>query len=363
MPDGSAGMENVIQLESVWKEYGLDKLQEGLRTLFPEYSISLPDLFGEILQGDIVSALTHLVQSAIGGMAAQLGGLKNVLIWLVVLGIVSALMTHFVELFDKHQIAEISFYFMYLLLTAVLLKCFAQAAQTALETVQNVVLFIKMLVPTYLIAVGVATGTTTVGAYYQLLLLLIYGVENILVAGVLPFVYSYVMLSVVNGVWVEEKLTLLIELIGKGVGWVLKAAIGLVTGISIFQAVITPVIDSVKASAMQKALSAIPGIGNAADGVVELVVGSAVVIKNSIGIVLLILLIVLCVAPLLRIFLIAILLKAAAALMGIVSDKRITSCTNRIGDAGMLLLRTTGTALILFLITISIVATATNRGF
>lgn len=363
MPDGSAGMENVIQLESVWKEYGLDKLQEGLRTLFPEYSISLPDLFGEILQGDIVSALTHLVQSAIGGMAAQLGGLKNVLIWLVVLGIVSALMTHFVELFDKHQIAEISFYFMYLLLTAVLLKCFAQAAQTALETVQNIVLFIKMLVPTYLIAVGVVTGTTTVGAYYQLLLLLIYGVENILVAGVLPFVYSYVMLSVVNGVWVEEKLTLLIELIGKGVGWVLKASIGLVTGISIFQAVITPVIDSVKASAMQKALSAIPGIGNAADGVVELVVGSAVVIKNSIGIVLLILLIVLCVAPLLRIFLIAILLKAAAALMGIVSDKRITSCTNRIGDAGMLLLRTTGTALILFLITISIVATATNRGF
>ena len=49
--------------------------------------------------------------------------------------------------------------------------------------------------------------------------------------------------------------------------------------------------------------------------------------------------------------------------MGLVSDKRITACANRTGDAGMLLFRTTGTALLLFLVTLSIVATATNRGF
>ena len=78
----------------------------------------------------------------------------------------------------------------------------------------------------------------------------------------------------------EEKLNLLIELLEKGIGWVLKAALGVVTGISVFQAVITPVIDSVKASTLQKVISAIPGIGNAADGVVELVAGSAVVIKK-----------------------------------------------------------------------------------
>lgn len=356
-------MDGIINIESIWQDYGLDRLQDGLKSLFPDYSISLSDLMGEVLKGDVLGAFTHLIQGAIGGMASQFTGLKNILIWLLVLGIVSALMSHFVEIFDKHQIADISFYFIYLLLTAVLLKCFSQAAHTAVDTVNNIVLFIKMLVPTYLISVGVAAGTTTVGAYYQLLLLMIYGVENILVAGVLPFVYSYIMLAIVNGIWIEEKLTLLIELIEKGIRFVLKASIGLVTGISIFQAVITPVIDSVKSSALQKALSAIPGVGNAADGVVELVVGSAVVIKNSIGIVLLILLIVLCAAPLLQIFLIALVLKAAAAFMGIVSDKRITSCTNKVGEGSMLLLKTTGTALVLFLITISIVATATNRGF
>lgn len=356
-------MEFTVNIEEIWKDYGLDRLEDGLKTLFPDDSISLNGLLGKVLSGDVLGALTELFGSVLDGMAAQFSGLKNILIWLLVLGIVSAIMSYFVEIFDKHQIADLSFYVMYLLLTAVVLKCFEQAAQTALAAVENIVLFIKLLVPTYLLSVGVATGSTTVSAYYQLLLLIIYGVENILMAGIIPFVYSYCMLAVVNGIWIEEKLSLLMELMEKGIRAVLKAAVGIVTGVSVFQAVITPVIDSVKASALQKAISAIPGVGNAADGVVELVTGSAVVIKNSLGIVMLLLLLLLCAAPLLRVFLIACLLKAAAAFMGIVSDKRITSCTDRVGEGSMMLFRTTATAMLLFLITISIVATATNRGF
>ncbi|MDE6064244.1 MAG: stage III sporulation protein AE [Lachnospiraceae bacterium] len=56
-------------------------------------------------------------------------------------------------------------------------------------------------------------------------------------------------------------------------------------------------------------------------------------------------------------------LKAAAALLGVVSDKRITACTDRVGCGGQLLFKTTGTSLLLFMITISIAAYTTNRGF
>lgn len=356
-------MEFTVNIEEIWQDYGLDRLENGLETLFPDDSVSLGRLLGRVLSGDVLGGIQELLESVPNVMTAQLSGLKNILIWLLVLGIVSAIMSYFVEIFDKHQIADLSFYVMYLLLTAVVLKCFEQAAATALQAVENIVLFIKLLVPTYLLSVGVATGSTTVSAYYQLLLLIIYGVENILAAGIIPFVYSYCMLAVVNGIWIEEKLSLLMELMEKGIRAVLKAAVGIVTGVSVFQAVITPVIDSVKASALQKAISAIPGIGNAADGVVELVTGSAVVIKNSLGIVMLLLLLFLCAAPLFKIFLTACLLKAAAALMGIVSDKRITSCTDRVGEGSMMLFHTAATAMLLFLITISIVATATNRGF
>lgn len=128
------------------------------------------------------------------------------------------------------------------------------------------------------------------------------------------------------------------------------------TGIGVFQALITPVVDSARNSALQKLLSAIPGVGNTIGGIAELALGSAVVIRNSIGVVLLLLLLLLCAVPLLKIGVIAGLLKAAAAFMGIVSDRRITVCADRTGDAGLLLLRTTGTAMLLFLITIAVTA-------
>ncbi|MBR5247720.1 MAG: stage III sporulation protein AE [Lachnospiraceae bacterium] len=356
-------MDISFDIQDVWQEYDMDSLKESLGTLFPRFSISLEELFEQVLAGDLLGAMAGLMQGVTDGLGAQFSGMKNILVWLLVLGIVSSLTGYFADIFDKHQVSDLGFYVMYLLMSAVLLNCFEQAADTAVQAMENVVLFIKLLVPTYLLAVGVATGTTTVGASYQLILLLIYGVENILVAGVIPLVYSYCMLAIVNGIWIEQKLTMCMDLLAKAIRAILKVSVGAVTGVSVFQSVVTPVIDSVKASAVQKAISAIPGVGNAAEGVVELVTGTAVIIKNSMGVVLLILLLVLCAGPMIKMCLIACLLKTAAALMGIVSDKRLSACTDKVGEGSMLLLRTAGTAMLLFLITISVVATATNRGF
>ncbi|MBO4981490.1 MAG: stage III sporulation protein AE [Lachnospiraceae bacterium] len=348
--------------DGLWQEYGLEKLKEGLRTLFPDTGISAEDMLEKLMSGDVAGALGYFFQGTISGMADSFQGMKNILVWLVVLGVVSALVTHFVEIFDRHQVAELGFYFMYLLQAAILLKCFSQVMQTAVGSMEEIVLFVKLLVPTYLVAVGVASGSATVSANYQLVLILIYIVESILTGFLLPMIYTYMMLAILNGIFSEEKLTLLMEFLEKGIGWILKAALGAVTGISLFQAVITPAIDSVKSTALQKAVSAIPGVGNAAEGIFELAVGSAVIIKNSIGVFLLILLLGLCMAPLLKILLMGILLKGAAALMGIVSDKRITACADHAGDAVMMLFRTVGTAMLLFLICLSLVAAATNRG-
>ena len=340
----------------MWQEYGMEELDKGMQKLFPAFHISVSELMGQLLQGDVLGAAGTLLQEVIQGMGASVAGRKNILIWLVVLGILSALLIHFVEVFDKHQTADLSFYFIYLLMGVILLQCFSEILEIARDTIENVVLFVRLMVPTYLLAVGVASGPATVGAGYQLMLLLIYGTEKILLGVVVPLIYSYGLLTMINGIWVEEKLALLTELLEKAVGWILKASLGVVTGISVFQSLITPVLDSVKTSAVEKALSALPGIGNAADGLLELAVGSAVVIRNSIGVLLLLLLLAACAAPLLEILFTALLIKCAAAFMGIVSDKRVTNCADHMGNAGMLLFRTAGTAMLLFLITLALLA-------
>ena len=132
-------------------------------------------------------------------------------------------------------------------------------------------------------------GAATAAAYYQLLLLLAYGAESLLFSFLLPLVYTYVLLALMNGIWAEERLSLLLDFLKKGISTGLKAAIGVITSFGIFQSMITPVLDSLKNSAVKKAISAIPGIGNLAEGVTEMLFGSAVLIKNSIGLLLLLL--------------------------------------------------------------------------
>ena len=344
-----------MDMNAIWQDYGLDRLNEGMQTLFPRNSLSLEAILGQVMQGDIFGAVGGLFEGVLADFAGQLAGMRNIFVWFLVLGIVSALMTHFVEIFDRRQVADISFYFTSLLFTVVLMKCFHQAASTAADAMGNVVLFIQLMIPAYLISLGISTGSVTAGASYQMMLLIIYGIQNLLSAGLLPLIYSMCMLVVINGVWVEEKLTLVIDLLEKGIGWVLKGTLGVVAGLSILQALITPVVDTVRTSALQKIVSAIPGVGNAADGVVEMVLSSAVMVKNSVGVVILLLFLVMCAAPLMKIAAIALLMKCSAAFMGIVCDKRITNCANRTGDAGMLLLRTAGTAMLLLLVCMAVI--------
>ena len=309
-----------------------------------------------------MEAIRLLWESVKEKLFAELAGMKNIIASILILGIISALFTSFSDVFQNHQIADISFYFLYLLLMSALMKAFLTAASIAGQTVENIVLFIKMFIPAYYMAVGAATGAVTGTVYYQFTLVLAYGIEKIIFSYLIPLVYSYVLLALMNGIWAEERLTLLLDFLKKGIGAGLKVAMGAITSLSLFQSMIAPVLDSLRVSAVKKAIGAIPGIGNLAEGVTEMVIGSAVLIKNSIGILMLLLLLAVCLVPLVKLLVIAGMMKGSAALAGIVSDKRITGCTDRVGDGSLLLFKAAFTAVALFMITIAVVAYTTGKG-
>ncbi len=345
-----------------WEKYGMGEVAEGLDHLIPDYDLDMWEIWGKILQGKITEAAMLLWEGIKGKLLSELAGMKNIFASILILGIISALFANFSDVFQNHQIADISFYFLYLLLMSVLMKAFLTAADIAGQTVENIVLFIKMFIPTYFMAVGAATGATTGAVYYQFTLVLAYGVEKIIFSLLIPLIYSYVLLALLNGIWAEERLALLLDFLKKGIGAGLKVAMGVITSLSLFQSMIAPVLDSLKVSAVKKAVGAIPGIGNLAEGVTEMVIGSAVLIKNSIGVLMLLLLLAICLIPLAKLFLIACMMKGSAALVGIVSDKRITGCTDRVGDGSLLLFKAAFTAVALFMITIAVVAYTTGKG-
>ncbi len=334
----------------------LGTVNEGMESLFPGISIDAKTLLQMIIHGRAGEAFSMLAEGIKVALLGELSGLKNIFIYILLLGVISAVFSEFSDLFAGGQIAQAGFYFLYLFLMVILTKVFLFISDIAGGAIENITLFIKLFIPTYFTVVGAASGTTAAVYYYQLMLVIAYLVESLLKEVMIPLIYSYVMLALLNGLWSEEKLTLLLDFIEKGIGFALKAALGAVTGLSLVQAVIMPVINNLKISTMRKALSAIPGVGGVAEGVTELMLGSAVLIKNSMGVLLLVLLFGALLLPLLKIAAVTAIVKLGAAITGIVSDKRISECADRVGRGGFLLLRCVFTSAALFIIVIAVVS-------
>ena len=126
------------------------------------------------------------------------------------------------------------------------------------------------------------------------------------------------------------------------------------------QGLLAPAIDSLRKSALTRTAEALPWIGNAVGGAAEVVFGTAVLIKNGIGMAGAVIAVLICAVPVIQMLLLAFLYKLAAALVQPVSDKRITGCISSVSEGYELLVKVVFTAGLLFLLTIAIVAASTT---
>ena len=286
---------------------------------------------------------------------------KRILLSILVLGIAASLFSNFTSIFQNQQIAEVSFEITYMLLFLILLQVFSGAMELAASVIGSLRQFMSALIPAYCLAVTMASGTTTAVVFYQFLLGLIYVLEWLIQEGLLGLIQVHVILVFINHLTKEEYLSQLTELAGKAAGWVLKTILAVVIGFNTLQGIISPVIDSLKSTAFSRVAEMIPGIGNVAGSVTDVLLGSAVLIKNGSGAAALIVILLLCMTPLVKLGILVILLELAAALIQPVSDKRMAGCVAGVGDGIKLLFRAVFTVAVLFVITI-VVVTVSVRG-
>ena len=121
------------------------------------------------------------------------------------------------------------------------------------------------------------------------------------------------------------------------------------------QSMITPVLERIQNETAGKVISSIPGLGGLAEGTAGLLLGSAVLIKNGLGIVSILVMIALCIGPFVKIGILAGCLKLGAGIIAMAAEKRVTSCLDGAGDAVLLLLRILFTAAGCFLVVFAII--------
>ncbi len=346
--------------ESILGQMDFEEIDRALKELFPEEKLDFKQVISEVISGETEFSAGLAGRLIKDQLTYAFRVNKENLIHIVFIAILAAVFTNFSYVFQNKQASEISFYVMYMLLLILCLNSFQASIDYVGEGIGRLVSFMKALCPVYFIAVAVAKGSVTSVAFYNLALLLIFLIEFLILELLLPLIHVYIIVKFLNSLSDEDYLSKLAELMEVIISWTLKTLLACVIGLNVIQGLIAPAIDTVKRSVLTRGAEAIPGVGDALGGVAEVVLGTAVLVKNGIGMAGAVICIVLCAVPMIQVAVIALMYKLAAALIQPVSDKRMVTCIGSVGEGCQLLIRVVFTVSVLFLLTIAIVAVTTS---
>ncbi|CUX43223.1 stage III sporulation protein AE [Clostridium sp. C105KSO13] len=344
----------------LFSEFDFTEIDDSLQKLFPEKKITFQELVSSLIKGEGAGAGKHIMEFVADQFFYEFRQNRQNLVYMLLIAIIAAVFTNFSNAFQNKQVSEISFYVLYILLITMCLNVF-RIAMKGIEGQMSVLLdFMGVLCPSYFLAVAIASGSTSSLIFYNIVLFLIYAAEVIILRFLLPIINIYIMVQVINYLAGEEYLSQFAELLKKLVSWILKTLITVVIGINVIQGMLAPAIDTLKRSALTKTAQAIPGIGNAIGGVTDVVLGTAILIKNGIGMAGAIIIISICAVPVLQNIFMMLMYKLAAALVQPVSDKRITNCISSVSEGYELIVKVVLSTVILFLLTIAVITATTS---
>lgn len=346
--------------EEILSRFDFDEIDASLKELFPEERLEFRSVLEDVLSGDLTLTAELFNQLIADQFTYAVRTGKDQLVHMLMIALIAAVFSNFSKVFQSRQLSEISFYALYLLMIALALNTFSAVTKWVESGIETLTSFMGVFCPLYFAAVAVAKGSMTAVAFYQLVLFLIYLVELLISSILLPAIHIYMLVRVLNDLSLEGYLTKFAELIELCVSWSLKTLLACVVGINVIQGMISPAIDSVKRSILTRGAEAIPGVGDALGGMAEVAVGTAVLVKNGIGMTGALICVSLCLVPLIQVVCVALLYKLAAAVIQPMSDPRITGCVETVGEGVRLLMRVVFTTGVLFLLTVAVVSAVTS---
>ena len=334
-------------INGVLEELDLSQIQKMLDQMLGEESFSMKDMLVGLTKGENVlskDTVQDLLRSFLfSGMQKE----KSLLIKILLLILLAAVFSNFAAVFENGQIGEICFYMVYLLLFILLMDSFSSMSHSLLQTVSWMAEFMRGLAPAYFLTISLSSGSATAAVFYEGILILTWLIQTVIVNILLPGVGMYVLIALLNNLSREEMLGRLAELLDTAVSWGLKTLLGAVVGLQVVRGLVAPVIDTLKRSMIGRAAGVLPGVGSAVNMVTELVLTSAVLIRNSLGVVILLAFVAVGAGPVVHYGLLSLLYRFLAAIAQPISDKRIVDSLATMGEGCALLLRALFTAEIL----------------
>ena len=346
--------------EQLLKEFDFQEIDELLADSGSGEKIRFRDLVSTLVSGNITELAGKFLEFLSERLFPMFQNSRKNLVRLFLIAVAAAFFSNFTSVFQNRQTAETGFYILYLVVLMICMDACRSMSVYAEEKIDRLIQWMQVFCPSFFMAVAFTGKSSSALMFYNIVLFLIYLVELLILHFLLPAVKVYGIVRILSCLAGEDLFSEFAELLEKCIQWSLKTMIAAVTGISLIQGFLNPAIDSLKTTAAGRTLEAIPWVGDAAGGMVDVLLGTAVLLKNGIGVAGMLLTAAIMIVPLLELLILAVSYKLVAALIQPISDKRITNCISSVSSGYQLMMRLMAATMLLFILSIAVVTAATS---
>lgn len=321
--------------------------------------ISFREILSLLMEGNVDKAITLSIQQFYEALFSEILVNKELIIRLLIIVVIAAIFRNYSSILKMSYVGEQGFYVTYLFIAVLLIQSFSLVYGIAEETIYYINDLMKCMLPAFYLSLMFCSGLTTSHMVNTMFLSMLVFVEEILLKIILPAIRIYFLITLLNQLNKEDRFSKLAGLLKQGIHFVLKTITTGIIGLNVVKSMLIPVYENAKYNVLQKGLSVIPG-GSTLTGLSSILIGAGMLIKNSVGITVVLILIVCSGVPLLKMFAFYIVYKVITALVQPISDNRILIGIQGISDSTGILIRATSTSLVLSILSIAIVILTTN---
>ncbi|ALX48050.1 stage III sporulation protein AE [Lentibacillus amyloliquefaciens] len=343
----------------------LDGIETHWETLVDDYGGFVPELEKTSIYEFVKDNGSFSIKNTLLGIAEFLlhelilnGKLLGTLLMLTLF---SSILQTMHTAFEKSTVSKIAYYVVYIVLIYLVLNSFYLAVSYANDAIDTMSSFMIALLPLVLGIMATLGNVITVAFFHPIIIFLI-NVSGVLVSKfILPLLFLSALLLIVSSLNENYKVTNLANLfkqIGMGA---LGVFLTVFLGVMSVQGASSAVQDGV-AMKTTKFITGnfIPVVGRTFTDATDTILSASLLLKNAVGIVGVVIILLAAIFPALKIFAIALIYKLAAAVLQPIGDGPVITTLDTISKYIVLILACLLAVTLMFFLSIVILVAASN---
>lgn len=335
----------------------LNQLDNDAREAFPGFSLA--KIFSDLKNGQVSFNLEDISRNILQAILAELISNAPLISKLLGLAVICAIINQVQSAF-LGNVSKLAKMLVYLVLLGLALTSFRIAVDIGVGAIDSMVSFMQAVLPV-MYTILLAMGNITSSALFKPLVMGSLVVLATLIKNIiLPLFFFGVILRLFNNISPQFKLTRFADLLEFGG----KLAIGIVLtvfiGVMSVQGVAGGVADGVTLRTAKYSVDLIPVVGKFFKDAVELVVSSGLLLKNALGIVAMLAIVLIITAPAIKIAAMMVTFKIAAALVEPLGEKELAQSLQDMSKGLLYIFATVASVAVMFFISVTIIIGAGN---